>query len=385
MLGSARIAGRSIMSAENAVSVLICKDAGTAGRTLLARNDLRVRWALNIAEADSVIRLTKCAVCITRESLARKVLAACNDAGRSIATIVLLEPSSWSSWREYFEAGAMSVLQVNASEQLLDAMADATGLSFRTAPRIPFRTDVGFALGDEGGTWRSVNLSASGICLLDFPPYALGSEVDLAFELDHKRYEVNAIVSQILRHGGRRAVGLAFQEVSREVQAALDNVIHMEQRRARAVTDPVDEFDRLDESTFLALRSAAAHEDTLDLMRALTSAAKLPDTDKAAPWLIAACHALSALEVVAVRNPQAAPKWAQDALLARIRVYQARARAGDGPLGEKDVREVFGLCQRMADSAAGSDDSSLVQVTNVRAEILRAVYDQDLLLAADLI
>lgn len=367
------------MSADNAVSILICKDAGAAGRTLLARNDLRVRWALTAAEAESVIRWTKCGVCITREGLAKSVLAACAAADRKVATIVLLEPAHWSSWREYFEAGATSVLQANAADQLLDAMSDATGLFFRTEPRVPFKTEVRFALGAEGGAWRSLNLSATGICIMEFPPYALGSEVDLAFEIAGKRFEFNAIVSQILRVGSRRAVGLAFRDVSPELRANLNEIISAEQARTRAVTEPVEEFDALDDQTVLALRTSSVQGNALALMRALVSEGTVARSETAASWLIAACDALSEVEVAAVRNPQNAPAWAQDALLARLRVYQARSRAGSDTPSDADVREIFGLCQRLAESAAGADEQSLVQVANIRAEVLRALYDPELL------
>jgi hypothetical protein len=361
------------------VSILICRDAAMAGRTLLARRDLRVRWALTVPEAESVIRWTKCAVCVAREPLAKPVLQASAQADRKVATIVLLEPDQWSSWREYFEAGATSVLQVSATDQLLDAMSDATGLTFRTAPRIAFKNEVRFALGEEGGAWKALNLSATGISIVEFPPYALGSEVDLAIELGGKRYEFNAIVSQILRVGSRRVVGLAFRELSPELLTNIEEVIRAELKRSRLGSEPVEEFDSLDESTMLALRSSTVGGDSLALMRALTSNGKVQGADAAASWLIAACNALSPNEVAAVRNPQTAPQWAQDALLARLRVYEIRARAGSGAVKDADMREIFGLCQRLAESADGADEHSLVQVANIRAEILRALYDTELL------
>jgi hypothetical protein len=347
---------------------------------LLSRNDLRVRWALTQQEADAVVNLTKCGVVITREHLAKAVLATCAKADRAIATIVLLEPDHWASWREYFEAGATSVLQANATDQLLDAMSDATGLSFRTAARIPFKTEVRFALGDEGGSWRSLNLSASGICLVDFPPYALGSEVDLAFDIGTKSYEFNAMVSQILRVGQRRAVGLAFRDLSPELQTQLDELIRTAQMKIRPVTEPVEEFDALDESTILALRSSNVQGDALALMRALTTGGKVARADTAAPWLVAACDNFTKVEVDAVRNPTSSPAWAQDAVLARLRVFQARAKAGPhGIPTDTEVREIFGLCQRLAETATGADPNELVQVANVRAEILRALYNPELL------
>jgi hypothetical protein len=368
------------MSADNAVSILICRDAGSAGRMLLQRHDLRVRWALTPAEVAAVIKLTKCAVCITRDSLAKHTLVSAAKADRPIATIVLLEPEQWSSWREYFEAGATSVLQATATEQLLDAMSDATGLSFRNSPRVPFKNEVKFALGAEGGSWRSLNLSSTGIAIMDFPPYALGSEVDLAFDLHNKRFEFNAVVSQILRVGQRRAVGLEFREVTPELQMNLDEIIQGELKRIRPTTEPVEDFDEaLDEGTLLALRNSNVQRDALTLMRVLTSGGTVASADAAAPWLVAACESLSSIEVAAVRNPNSAPKWAQEAVAARLRVYQIRANAGSNIPPEAEIREVFAFCQRLAETAEGADEASLVQVTNIRADLLHALYDPDLI------
>lgn len=369
------------MSDDNRVSILICKDAGAASRTLLARADLRIRWALTQAEATAVIRMTKCAVVITRAALAKEALAECSKADRPISSIVLLEQSQWSAWREYFEAGATSVLRASAADELLDAMTDATGVAFRTAPRVPFKTPVRFSEG--GGAWTSLNLSSTGICLIDFPPYALGSEVDLVFNISGKDYEFNAVISQIFRVGQHRAVGLAFRDLSPELQMTVDEYTLRANQHARLVTEPVEEFDPLDENTLMKLRSTTVQGDSLALMRALTSDGTVSAADHAAPWLVAATQTLSPIEMEAIQSPKSAPAWAHDALLARLRAYQARARAGSGAPSEKDVREVFGLCQRLAESAASFDPDSLVQVTNVRGEILRALYDPESLASAE--
>lgn len=365
------------MSDENRVSILICKDAGAASRTLLARADLRIRWALTKEEASAVINQTKCAVVITRAALASEVLANCAKVDRSIASVVLLEPSQWSSWREYFEAGATSVLRATAAEELLDAMTDATGLMFRTAPRVPFKTEVRFAEG--GGSWTSLNLSSTGICIVDFPPYALGSEVDLSLEMGGKRFEFGAIISQIFRVGQRRAVGLAFADISPELRMNINEHTTRAENQLRNDADAVDQFDPLDESTVLNLRSSTVQGDSLALIRALTSDGKVEHSDHAAVWLVAASESFSPIEVTAIQTPKAAPQWAHDAVLGRLRAFQARSRAGSGMPSETDIREVFGLCQRLAQSASGSDQQSLVQVTNIRGEILRALYDPDLL------
>jgi hypothetical protein len=370
------------MSDENKVSILICKDAGTASRTLLARADLRIRWALTANEASAVVGLTRCMVVITRAALAKSVLAKCATSERGITSVVLLEPAQWSEWRDYFEAGATYVLRASAVDELLDTLTDATGVAFRSAPRVPFKSTIRFAEG--GGEFQTLNLSTSGICIVGFPPYALGSEVDLVVTLDGKDFEFNAIISQIFRVGEHRAVGLAFHELTPELQMHIEEYTRRAQERGRFVTEPVEEFDPLDEGTLLALRSSAVQGDSLSLVRALTSDGTIAAAEHAEPWLVAACRAFTSIEVAAVQAPRTVPQWAHDAVIARISAYRARARAGTQPPSESDVREIFGLCQRLAESAIGSDDESLVQVTNIRGEVLRALYDPELLAAADI-
>lgn len=369
------------MSDENRVSILVCKDAGPASRTLLARADLRIRWALTPEEAAAVIRMTKCAVVITRIALAKSVLSECAKAKRQIASVVLLEPSQWSEWRSYFEAGATSVLRAGAVDELLDAMTDATGVPFRAAPRVPLDTEVSFGEGG-GGSWKTLNISNTGLCVIDFPPYALGSEVDLVIELSGKTLEFNAVVSQIFRMGTQRAVGLAFAETTPEFRTYVADYTSRQEHKHRLITEPTDAFDPLDENTVMSLRLSTVQGDSLALMRALTTDGTVTHQAQAEPWLVAACESFTPIEVSAIQTPKAAPPWAHDAVLARLRTYEARARAGSAPPSEQDVRLVFGLCQRLAESAAGSDGDSLVQVTNIRGELLRALYDPSVLYGA---
>ena len=362
---------------DDRISILICKDAGAASLTMLAREDLRIRWALTPAEALAVIRLTRCAVCITRASLAKPVVAACTEIGRDVSSIVLLDQAQWTSWRAYFDAGATAVLQATEAEQLLDAMSDATGVSFRTAPRIPFKTEVRLAQ-DPRNTYTSLNLSATGISIMNLPAYSLGSIVDLVFAISGTEYQCRGIVSRISRRGHHRAVGVAFQEASPGMHSRIHEVIQSAQNDQYPVTEPDVHFHPLDEDTVLALRSSNVQGDALNLMRSLITHGKVARADTAEKWLIAACDSFSPIEVTAINDPQSAPPWAQDAVLARLRAYRARARAGPNPPSDGDTREIFGLCQRLAESSVGADDSSLVKVTNIRAEVLRALYDPEL-------
>jgi hypothetical protein len=361
------------MSDENQISILVCKDAGSASRTLLSREDLRMRWALTAEEARSVIRWTKCAVCITRAQLAQPVVEACRAADREIASVVLLEPERWASWRDYFDLGATAVLQATAADQLLDAMSDATGVSLRTAARIPFDTEV--RVTNSSGVWRTYDISTSGMSLLDFP-YELGSELELTFMLDGREYTCNANVSRIFRSSDSLlAVGVAFQSTSLAFQEHLEDFISRSHSDATQLIEPDEDFVALDDETVLSLRSATIENNSSELSRALAADGKIAASDRTASWLTDACLELSPLEVTAVRNPKAAPVWAHDAVLARVRVHQIRSRVNGTPT-DAEVREVFGLCVRLADSSADADEASLVQVTNIRADILRTLYRQ---------
>jgi hypothetical protein len=362
----------------NKASILICKDAGNASRIVLLRDDLRVRWALTSEEARSVIGLTRCRACVTREGMAKEVLAAAAQAKRSVATIVLLEPSSASEWKQYFEAGATCVLHANDTDEILNALSDATGMSFRAARRVPLRTEVRFALGAEGGAWQTHDISATGVCIVGFPPYALGTELDLAFDLIGQRYEFNAVVSQVLRLGTQRAVGLAFREMTPELQAALEEVLANAARRERLRTD-ADVFETLGETTIISsFRNPTIQGDTLDMIRALTSVGQIRPADTAEQWLVSACEAMSAVEETSIQHPESAPAWVRDAVVARLRAYRSRWNSGVAEPPDIDVQDIFGLCQRIAEGAAGSDGQLLVQVTNIRAEIVRALYDINL-------
>jgi len=365
------------MSEDTRISILICKDAGAASRTLLAREDLRIRWALTAAEAEAVIKLTKCGVCVTRASLAKGATAACLTADREIASIVLLERERWSSWREYFDAGATAVLQAEG-DQVLDAMFEATGVSFRTAPRVPYKTEVKLA-SDERGSWSTIDLSTAGLSVLGFPLQALGAQVELRLDLDGILFPCKATVARISRSKSRHSIGLAFNEPSPPLLARIEDVIDTAQTHLVPVAEPDEPFDALDDETVTALRTSAVGADSFAIARALTAGGKVAGGEAAEPWLIAACDAFTTIEVSAIQEPQSAPAWVHDAVLGRLRAYKARSLAGGSPPADQAVREVFGLCQRLADSSAGSDPATLVQVTNLRADILRALYTPELI------
>jgi hypothetical protein len=178
----------------------------------------------------------------------------------------------------------------------------------------------------------------------------------------------------------RRAVGLGFRDLTPELQAAIDDVIRSASGGDARFGDPLDGFDELDDMTMMSLRNTTTQisHDARDLVEALASGGKIEQSETTSRWLAAACEGFSKFELLAIREPQRAPAWAHDAVLARLHVYQVRASAGSETVPDAAVHEILGLCQRLAVTAAGAEASSLVQVANIRADILRALYDPDL-------
>lgn len=370
------------MSEETRISLLVCGDAGAANRVILSREDLRVRWAMTEPEVASAIRNTRCSVCITREPLAKVAMASASASGRTVKIIVLLEPREWASYREYLVwidpyVTATSVLPA-VSEQLLDALGEATGVRFRSAPRVPFRGDIQFAAGNTRGIWSAVNVSSTGLCIADMPPSS--GEITVRFELSGQVFKLNAVVSRISRSGSRRVIGLAFRDVAPADQTRLQEAVRVaESKSASPETDT--ELDGLADSTIMSFRTSAVTADPVVLARQLI--ARGTDghhIDPTTSWVIAACDTLSEIEASAVRTPDAAPAWAHLAVRARLRAFELRARYEESLPSEEDFAEVLDMCRKMADSAADCDEGDLVQVTNLRGEILRVLYDPNVLI-----
>jgi len=217
-------------------------------------------------------------------------------------------------------------------------------------------------------------VSATGICIADLPPSQ--DDIALSFEILDVKFKVNAVMSRISRSGSRRIVGLAFRDVPPDVTTQLTQAI----ATLEAHTPPAeDEFDGLSgPSTTLAFRSQALHLDPMELARELISGGQLKGAT--IDWLASACDHLSEIEAQALRAPQSVPAWARDAAEARLRAFELRARHENSSITDAEFEEVLELCRRMGDNAVGSSDPMLVQVTNIRGDILRTLYDPNVVL-----
>jgi hypothetical protein len=169
-----------------------------------------------------------------------------------------------------------------------------------------------------------------------------------------------------------RAVGMAFQEITPELRTTLQELTKAKAAE-RVVTEPIDAFDPISDAALANLRAALLRPETLKTLRVLVEQGTPPvDTPR---WLAAASTTLSEAERALIQSSSTAPAWASDALLCRLRAFQARSRVGSGPPTDTDVREVLGICRRLAEAASSADEPALVQVASIRGEVLRTLYD----------
>jgi uncharacterized protein (TIGR02266 family) len=95
----------------------------------------------------------------------------------------------------------------------------------RSYPRVPARIEIHFAHPEDAArTLRaySVNLSAGGLCVLTKRPYALGTALQLALQIDGEAYALQGVVAWV-RKG---AIGIRFENVSPGDRQRLQAVVN---------------------------------------------------------------------------------------------------------------------------------------------------------------
>jgi uncharacterized protein (TIGR02266 family) len=104
-------------------------------------------------------------------------------------------------------------------------LAGTTGRSERRSyPRVPARIEIHFAHPEDAArTLRaySVNVSAGGLCVLTKRPYAVGTSLQLALQIDGEAYALQGMVAWV-RKG---AVGIRFENVSPGDRRRLEAVL----------------------------------------------------------------------------------------------------------------------------------------------------------------
>ncbi|MBI2374062.1 MAG: serine/threonine protein kinase [Deltaproteobacteria bacterium] len=360
--------------------ILVCPNAGIIGSTLVRRRDLELAWALTPAEANAVLTTSKVDLVLLRESHAKAVLDAQPPSLADDRTrfAVLLEEDGWSRKDHWLTLGATAVVSARQRRELEAVISELTGLAFSRHLRAPVAKVVRVMSGSFDATLETHDVSVSGVSVVDLPPGKLGSAVRVRF--DFLPNALSALVVRYFAVHGRSAAGLSFLEVTDEERVMLEHAVKDANVRARAEVppefgDPVGdefgpptgEFDAPSMTAELPKRPPVPAIDTVRGVLAGAAAEGGPE------WLVELAKGLTSSEKrEALGEP--APAWARPALEGRLKVQAARSRAGDRNLSRSEFREVFELCETLARMAQNDPPQNLVEVTEIRAGLLRGLY-----------
>lgn len=356
--------------------ILVACDAGAAGRELLTRKDLELGWALTSREADAWMARGAPDVVLVREELATEVLELLGRRAESAACVVLLEPDGWERRNRYFDLGARGLVQASSRERILEAVSNLTGLAFPTNARVPFRDVVEV-------TWRGTTLlletrdiSVSGVAVCGMPGVMLGERIRVSFVMSDSQVAVDGVVVRQEKDDGELRVGVSFADLDEGGAADIQAIIEGELDRLPELPDPVGMTCDLAGTFTLDLNSVqlgeARPEESFRQMLTKLLAAEPGDTTRYPRWLDRVAAALTPCERASLETKT--PRFASDAVDARIRIERARARIdGHGPTQE-DCRSVLELSRSLAGDAAMSPDEILADVPKIRAALLLGVY-----------
>src|SRR5688572_3561624 len=213
------------------IPVLVYGELPEVAHELLARRDLDLRWAMTLEEALAVCRTTPIELVLTSDSYALEFLHA--DVVCKPSCIAVVEPDRAAA---LLEAGATVVAGHNQL-QILMAISELTGIAFRMHPRARIETIVDVAFRGQSFYLSTVDVSASGVALSDFPEAACGERARVTFDMFDPPVTGEAIVVRTFERDGLRCAGLCFTDLTIEDRARLRELVDRE--RAEDSSDPI--------------------------------------------------------------------------------------------------------------------------------------------------
>ncbi len=343
--------------------ILICVDAGEAGRPLLSRRDIDLRWALTVDEAIAAAQRERFEVILTREAPAPELLERMEQNGLSCPCLVLIEPSGWNHRESYFGLGATALMRASNSERILEAISELTGLSFRQAPRVPYEEVVEVELKGNSHYSETSNISHSGVTIRGLPNAQIGDIADIQFVMLDSPERVRAMV---IRKSGNE-IGLCFQGLSEHQRVQLDMLLSAERAKAEPEPPPIGlTVDLLTSTADLV----STDRDEIDALRAQL-AAHLLNQAEAPTWLVHIGQQMTDIERDGLCGVDV-PQWAHAALMLRLELGQGHAD-GESP-SVQQCHTVLDFSRALAVESVQARAVVLSQVTQIRAALLRMLY-----------
>ncbi|MCK6544675.1 PilZ domain-containing protein [Myxococcota bacterium] len=354
--------------------ILVCSDAGSAGRVLLARRDLDIRWALTVPEAVAVLDSGFPRVLVTREELAGEVLEAARRRDHPVPSIVLLDAEGWARADAHFSRGATALVRESACGRILEAISELTGVPFAQYPRVPYVTPIDAETNGVSCFIESLDLSPSGLTVRGLELPEVGQVVELTFSMLEPPLVATGIVVRTFVEDGESVAGLAFRDLEAVTQARLVMLVEQVRQSAPKLPEPSDFSTDLGSRTLdleielvqLGNASAAYR----DLLRGALSGR---ETTVLPSWLRRLAAQLSATERRAVLA-EPVPAWAHQTLELRLELGRKRLDAALPALDDSDARRVIDLVCALAVENEHGAPEALVEICEVRASLLREIY-----------
>ena len=360
------------------IRILVCSDAGAAGRDLLARRDIQLEWALTPEEAVATATGVQLDAIVAREDFVLTLLRHGRRAVRTTPVVVLLEPDGWARRQRYFDAGATALVQATNRERIFEALSELTGLHTSIHPRVPYGDAVDVGLNGRHRFYEAVELSASGLTVRDVPPCELGTTCEVTLAMMEPPYSFSAMVIRQYPDAHGMVTGFAFNAISDDERAMLLDEIDRKRRALDPLPEPVGLTTDLSGSTFTldlftAMQGESSNDRYHDLLRQLMEAGEDASEVRSPRWLRRVGRHLTELERRALTGGPA-PEYALAALDMRIDIARSRAFNLQATPTQKEVDLCLDFCRALAVDSVDSDVEDLAQVPQIRAELLREVY-----------
>ena len=366
------------------VAIVVCGNAGTVGGEILRRRDVVTYWALNAEEAIATIVRVQPRVVLAREEQALAVIAGVKETKTPV--VVLLDENGWDHHQEYIAAGAAAVALSQSGARILEAVSELTGLAFAKHPRVAYETTVEVAVvGKAAQNLATVNLSASGVCVAGLDKSDQGLAARVTFTRLNPPMSFDALVVRCFKGEGDKAMaGMTFTNVSPDAVAMLVTLVEdeIDKDETAALTVEVPLTLDPDEAALdeVQARGEAAVAALKDKLRGIHFDVKRDDElgGPRKPMPRTASTTSISAEVEPMLSPseralvlgQPAPDWAEPVINARLRLHVERKQVGGA--SKRAVKEALTLCRTLG--RGSTDAASMVEVTSVRASLLREVY-----------
>ena len=352
------------------IPLLVCCDAGAAGRELLARRDMVLRWALTPAEAKAVFEADPPRLVLVREDMAEDVL---RNLPTGLPAVVLLEPDGWARHQRYAEAGATALVRASNRERILEAVSELTGLAFRVHPRVTLSEVVPLEIAGETSYLEVAEISASGIAVRNLPGARVGTRVQVELDFLDPARRLTAIVVRFGEDDGQSLAGLAFDALNDDDRRALVAFIR---RQEAAEQLPEPENLTADLGTY-TLDLFQHNGSDVQMFKDMMSAAMFPLSGAIGPrmpkWLERVAASLTPLERSALQGESSIPPFAAASVELRLALAQSRAGAG-GPISRDLGHRVLEFARTLANEGTSRPAEILRQITEIRAALLVQAY-----------